>query len=166
MKNGVLKTSDGIREAISNLWYRNEGSIAEIEDAVEDSTSGMELVKKLNNLKLYRKFTLDRETDIKVRLKTVDAFGNVSYFEATKEPKIEKEKELAGTITDVLNGCFSKKKFCDAMSREHRYLQYEFTEMCVWWFEKLAEMYEQGNYDGRNEHACRTGKMIADFINK
>lgn len=77
-----------------------------------------------------------------------------------------KEKELAGVITDAINGCFSKKKFCEAMGREHRYLQYEFTEMCVWWFEKLAEMYEQGNYDGRNEHACELGKKITEFLNK
>jgi hypothetical protein len=27
-------------------------------------------------------------------------------------------------------------------------------------------MYKQGNYDGRNEHACRLGKEITDFMNK
>ena len=77
-----------------------------------------------------------------------------------------KEKQLAETITDALNGGFSKKEFCEAMSKEHRYLQYEFTELCIWWLEKLAEMYEQGNYDGRNECACRTGKEITEFLNK
>lgn len=39
----------------------------------------------LNGLNLFRKFTLDRETDKKVRLKAIDCFGNVSYFEAIKE---------------------------------------------------------------------------------
>lgn len=85
MKNPVLKTSNGIREAMSNLWFHNECSIVEIEDIVEDSNNGTELVNRLNSLNLFRKFILDRETDKKVRLKSVDRLGNVSYFEATKE---------------------------------------------------------------------------------
>lgn len=166
MKNPILKTSNGIAEAFSNLWFRNECSIAEIQDAVEDSRTGAELVNKINSLKLFRKFTLDRETETKVRLKAYDVFGNVSYFEATKEPQIIKEKQLASTITDALNGRFSKKEFCDAMSREHRFLQDDFTVLCVWWFEKLAEMYDTENYDGRNKYACQLGKQITEFLNK
>ena len=166
MKNPILRTADGIREAMSNLWYRSECSVAEIEDAVADSNNGTELINELNKLKLLRKFTLDKESDTKVRVKMTDCWGNISYFETTKEPKVEKEKQLATAITDAINGSFSKKEFCKAMSKEHRYLQYEFTELCIWWFEKLAEMYEQGNYDGRNEYACRTGKEITEFLNK
>lgn len=85
MKNPILKTSDGTRESMSNLWFRNECSIVEIEDVVEDSTNGTELMNGLNNLNLFRKFTIDRETNKKVRLKSVDNLGNVSYFEAAKE---------------------------------------------------------------------------------
>ena len=84
MRNPMLRTSNGIRESLSNLWFRDECSIAEIEDVVEDSKNGMELANGLNSLNLFRKFTLDRETDTKVRLKSVDRLGNVSYFEATK----------------------------------------------------------------------------------
>ena len=98
MKNPVLKTSNGIREALCNLWYQNECSIAHIEDAVADSRTGYELMTKLNSLNLFRKFTLDRETDTKVRLKSVDRLGNVTYFEATKEPQESKEKQLATHI--------------------------------------------------------------------
>ena len=166
MKNPILKTADGIREAMSNLWYSNECSIAEIEDAVADSNNGTELINELNKLKLLRKFTLDRESSTKVRIKMTDCFGNISYFEAEKEPKVEKEKQLADTITDAINGRFSKKEFCEAMSREHRYLQGEFTELCIWWLEKCAEMYEQNNYDGRNQYACQVGKQITEFLNK
>lgn len=110
MKNAVLKTSNGIRESLSNLWYGEECSVVQIEDAVEDSRTGAELVNRLNNLKLFRKFTLDRETDTKVRLKNIDSLGNVSYFEAEKELEVKKEKQLAGIITDALNGRFSKKR--------------------------------------------------------
>lgn len=30
MRNPVLRTSNGIKEAMSNLWFRNECSIVEI----------------------------------------------------------------------------------------------------------------------------------------
>ena len=166
MKNPILKTSSGMHEALSNLWYGNECSIVEIQDAVESSSCGMELVNELNKLKLLRKFILDKENATKVRIKMFDCFGNVSYFEAEKDLTINKEKQLAGIITDAMNGRFSKREFCDAMSREHRYLQGEFTELCVWWLEKLADMYDQGNYDGRNKYACQLGKQITEFLNK
>lgn len=84
MKNPTLRTSRGQAEALQNLWYNNRCTIADIEDAVEDSKNGKELVIKINNLNLLRKFTLDRETETKVRLKSIDALGNVSYFEAEK----------------------------------------------------------------------------------
>lgn len=85
LKNPVLKTSRGMPESMSNLWYCNESSIVEIEDVVEDSNNGTELVNGLNSLKLLRKFTLNKETDKKVRLKAIDSFGNTSYFEVEKE---------------------------------------------------------------------------------
>ena len=84
MKNPTLRTSRGQAEALQNLWYNNRCTIADIEDVVEDSTNGTELVSKINKLNLLRKFTLDRETETKVRLKSIDALGNVSYFEAEK----------------------------------------------------------------------------------
>ena len=166
MKNPVLKTSNGIREALSNLWYQNECSIAHIEDAVADSRTGYELMTKLNSLNLFRKFTLDRETDTKVRLKSVDRLGNVSYFEAIKEPQESKEKQLATHITNEINCIFDYKKFVEQMSREHRTLQSDFTTLCLEWLNKCREMYEDDNYDGRNEHACRTGKMLMDYLDK
>ena len=84
MKNPTLRTSRGQAEALQNLWYNNRCTIADIEDAVEDSRNGKELVTKINKLNLLRKFTLDRETETKVRLKSIDALGNISYFEAGK----------------------------------------------------------------------------------
>ena len=55
-----------------------------IQDAIEDSTTGAELVKKMNALKLFSKFTLDRETSEYVRLVTIDCFGKKHYFRAEK----------------------------------------------------------------------------------
>ena len=164
MKNPVLQTAHGIRESLSNLWYCNECSIAHIEDAVADSDTGRELVTKLNGLKLLRKWVLDRETDTMVRLKSVDRLGNVSYFVATKERKVAKEKQLAITITDAINGSFNNKAFVEQMSIEHRTLQADFTNLCLEWLLKCREMYEDDRYDGRNEHACRMGKALWDYI--
>lgn len=52
-----LQTANGIPEALSNLWFRQEISIAEIEDAVLDAKNGKELANSLNRIKLFRKFT-------------------------------------------------------------------------------------------------------------
>lgn len=166
MKNVRLKTSSGIAEALSNLC--DTCSVVAIEDAVADSTTGAELVGALNNLKgLFRNnFTLDRETDTMVRLKTVDCWGNTSYLEAQKEPKAEKEKQLAITITDAINSAFDYKKFVEQMSREHRTLQADFTTLCLEWLLKCREMFEDDNYDGRNKYACQTGKVLMDYIEK
>ena len=166
MKNLRYKTDMGINLALSNLC--NTCSTTAIEDAVADSETGAELVRRLNNIKglFYNNFTLDRETDTQVRLKTVDGWGNVSYLTATKEPKVEKEKQLATHITDEINCIFNYKEFVEQMSREHRTLQSDFTTLCLEWLLKCREMYEEDRYDGRNEHACRTGKVLMDYLEK
>lgn len=76
----------------------------------------------------------------------------------------EKEKQLAGQITDAINGIFNHKAFCEAMSREHRHLQWEFTNLCISWLNRCRTMYEEGNYDGRNEFACKLGKAVMDYV--
>ena len=78
----------------------------------------------------------------------------------------EKEKRLASTITDALNPGINKRAFCEAMSREHRFLQQEFTTLCIWWLEKCRDMYEEGNYDGRNIYSCKAGKILMDYYDK
>ena len=77
-----------------------------------------------------------------------------------------KEAQLAITITDAINGSFDMKKFCEQMSIEHRTLQSDFTTLCLQWFMKCREMYENDRYDGRNEHSCRTGKVLIDYLEK
>ena len=79
-----LYTSNGIPETLSNLWYGEESSVVEIQDAVEDAENGKDLLRRLGGMKLLRRFTLDRENEQKVRLKNTDCFGNVSYLEIRK----------------------------------------------------------------------------------
>ena len=80
--------------------------------------------------------------------------------------KTDKATQLAETIANSLNGGFSRANFCEAMSREHRYLQNEFTFLCIAWLEKCAKMYEQGNYDDRNKGGCKVGKVVTDLLNR
>lgn len=84
MRGYTYRAASGCHLAISNLWYRNECSVADIEDIVEESKTGIELMNGLNNLNLFEKFTIDKETETKVRLKSVDFCGNTHYFEAIK----------------------------------------------------------------------------------
>lgn len=76
-----LFTANGIPEALSNLWYGTESSVVEIQDAVEDARDGKDLLRRLGKMKLLRRFTLDRETEQKIRLKSTDCWGNISYLE-------------------------------------------------------------------------------------
>ncbi|HUM41523.1 MAG TPA: hypothetical protein PKI14_01075 [Fervidobacterium sp.] len=79
-----LRTGRGIPESISNLWYQNECDISQFEDAVFDSKDAQELMLRINSLNLLRKFTLDRATETKIRLKSVDNLGNISFLEFYK----------------------------------------------------------------------------------
>jgi hypothetical protein len=87
-------------------------------------------------------------------------------YEGVDTMNNQKEVNLAIHITDELNGSFDKKAFCERMAREHRTLQSEFTSLCLEWLLKCREMYEEEYYDGRNQFACRTGKVLMDHFEK
>ena len=76
-----LFTANGIPEALSNLWYGTESSVVEIQDAVEDARDGKDLLRRLGRMKLLRRFTLDRDNEQKIRLKSTDCWGNISDLE-------------------------------------------------------------------------------------
>lgn len=78
----------------------------------------------------------------------------------------QKAKDLAIHITNEINCCFDNKAFVEQMSREHRTLQSDFTTLCLDWLLKCREMYETENYDGRNELACKSGKVLMDYLEK
>ncbi len=57
------------------------------------------------------------------------------------------------------------KRAAKAMGREHRYLQSEMFKMCIEYIKVLAEHYNNGCYDPRNEWACSTAYSIIDEFN-
>lgn len=84
MKKPELITEDGIMENLASLYFKDNCSVIKIQDTVEESKTGEELALSLNKLKLFSKFTLDRETSEYARLVTTDCFGNRHYFKAWK----------------------------------------------------------------------------------
>ena len=84
MKTPELFTTDGTTESLSTMFYKNNCSIVAIQDAIEESLTGADLAERLNKLKLFSKFQVDRETAEYVRLITVDCWGNTHYLKAWK----------------------------------------------------------------------------------
>lgn len=75
----------------------------------------------------------------------------------------EQGENLAQQLSRFLNvnNQEALKAFVDYMLNEHRYLQNEFNELVFRYLVKCSERYNQGWYDGRNEH---TMKEIASMV--
>ena len=85
MKNVKYYNSHNIPLSLRNLYFRNECSVTEILDIVEDANTVEELINGLNSLRINIRFNIDRTTEQYVRLKGIDAFGNIHYLKAYKE---------------------------------------------------------------------------------
>ena len=59
-------------------------------------------------------------------------------------------KELVSAMTDFVNSfSHDNKEFCELMTKEHRYLQEEFTRLCLEWIATCGS--DDYRFDGRNE---------------
>lgn len=66
---------------------------------------------------------------------------------------------------NFVNGkLISKKKVAERMCREHRYLQNEMFKVCLEYIKELANCYECGRFDPRNQYAAETSKKIIDYF--
>ena len=69
------------------------------------------------------------------------------------------------SFSRFVNGrCINKEKVAELMAKEHRYLQSEMFFVCMAYIRKMAENYDNGNYDLRNEYACHTAKQMISAI--
>lgn len=79
-----------------------------------------------------------------------------------------KEQANVEMVSNMLNSMsFSQKDFCEAMTREHRTIQQNFTRLCLWWLCTCAS--DDYRYDLRNEASHEIAKALiesqdADFI--
>ena len=72
-----------------------------------------------------------------------------------------KAKEISDLINDY--GYIPRIVGCE-LSTDHRYLQTEFGKTAMYFFGCLAENYDRGCYDGRNEYMCRCAKIMMSAL--
>lgn len=76
-----------------------------------------------------------------------------------------KGDELAREVSDSLNSGFNPSEFVSEISRDHRYLQGEvFTQVLKPMIIEFARKAEAGEYDQRNERACKECREMADAM--
>ena len=80
----------------------------------------------------------------------------------------EQNKQNAEKVAEMLNVFgFDNDGFCEAMCRQHRTLQQNFTRLCIAWLATCAS--DDYRYDGRNEASHEVAKALinsqdADFL--
>ena len=84
MKKPELINENGEPESLSIMFHKDNCTVIAIQDATEESVTGADLVEKLNKLRLFSRFSLDRETAEYARLVTVDCWGKTHFFKAWK----------------------------------------------------------------------------------
>lgn len=65
-------------------WSNDFDNVEHLHDAIEDSTNAKELVKNVNSVARFLRFSVDRETEEYVRLIAEDCFGNIRYIKVWK----------------------------------------------------------------------------------
>ena len=63
-------------------WSNDFDNVMDVYDAIEDATSARELVKNVNRVARFLRFSIDRETSEYVRLIARDGWGNIRYIKA------------------------------------------------------------------------------------
>ena len=63
-------------------WSNDFDNVEHLHDAIEDSTNARELVKNVNSVARFLRFSIDRETSEYVRLIAKDVWGNIRYIKA------------------------------------------------------------------------------------
>lgn len=86
MKNPQYYNGNRIPYAWTNLNFIDRNiNVVTIMDIIEDSKDGATLVAELRKLNMVQNdWSIDKETDLKVRLKHTDRLGNVTYIECEK----------------------------------------------------------------------------------
>ena len=82
-----------------------------------------------------------------------------------KVPYQERGKELAGIISEFVNGASSDyKSVADELARDHRYLQGQEFSLALELIYALAHNYAKGWYDPRNEFACKMATTMVQAL--
>ena len=71
---------------------------------------------------------------------------------------------VANIFSNFINGGHNQCGFVDVVTSDHRYLQQESFSVFMDCIRIWASAYENNQYDGRNEYACRLSKEIVDKV--
>ena len=71
----------------------------------------------------------------------------------------------AKEISELINDCgYEPRTVGCELSTDHRYLQSEFGKTALHFLGCLAENYDRGYYDGRNEYVCKCAKIMMSAL--
>lgn len=71
----------------------------------------------------------------------------------------------AKAISELINDCsYSPRRVGCELSTDHRYLQSEFGRTAIHFLGCLADNYDKGYYDGRNEYECKCAKIMISAL--
>ena len=78
---------------------------------------------------------------------------------------MERDTEFAKALSTYVN-CFSfnAKAVAKECKRHHKFLQGEEFVLCMEILKAFAEEYDNNEYDGRNEYACKASKLLIDYF--
>lgn len=111
--------------------------------------------KQIRDL-LYTRVLTEAEKDFLMN-KVLERF---TYDLCPKAGETEDEV-FARFFSNYVNKCPNDfDKAVEKMSHEHRYLQNEMFLVCLKYIKKLAENFDKGIYDARNQYACETSNAI------
>ena len=114
-------------------------------------------------LQLYKSEGLTEEQRSKITEIIVDGFG----YNLCKQNGETNDDVFVRLFSNFVNGKLESKKYVALkMCEEHRYLQEQMFLVCLAYIKKLAENYEEGLYDGRNEYSCKTSSLIVQALNE
>ena len=71
-------------DRINKLFKELVPETGKADSLAGDAKNAADLLRRIQKMKLLRKVALDRETEQKVRFKTTDCWGNISYLEIRK----------------------------------------------------------------------------------
>lgn len=151
MKNPRYFNAHNIAYSWSNLNFSGNDNVVTVLDAIEDAKSGQELCDKLSKINMvHNKWTVDREYSELVRLKHVDALGNITYITCEKDKKKKENNfsnsyELSVRICDCLSDGYddeeNKEETINALYDEISQLPGDTFVRCA--LERLCERIEE-----------------------
>jgi hypothetical protein len=113
-------------------------------------------------LQLYKSEGLTEEQRSKITEMIVDKFG----YNLCKRDGVTDDDLFVRFFSNFVNGRLCNRKYvAEKMCKEHRYLQEQMFLVCLSYIRRLAENYEEGRYDGRNEYSCKTSSLIIQALN-